>query len=340
MQTLLYDVRDVEYMAIYDTAVQHIPLRKDLAHLRPPPPRLTDKRDIFVGVAAYRDGFKCGFALWTAFSRAVHPENVFFGIVDQTLDDDIACIDAYCARAHETWPHEACRYKSQITIDARSAATSKGPTLARAQLHALLGDQEFGMMIDAHVQFTRNWDDVVIAEWAAAKNEMAVLSHYPLGYEHLSANATFDGNYGSHVCNYKPRAAANAVIYYSGILLAEHLERPLLSVSWAGGFSFMKSHAWRRAPVDPYMNWVFYGEEVLHAFQLWTRGYDLYSPSQFGNVVFHNWTDDGHKHRFSDNVTRLMTQAEHDREETMAYNRLRLLFQQSFAGDVDAREID
>ncbi|EQC40353.1 hypothetical protein SDRG_02254 [Saprolegnia diclina VS20] len=337
---LTYGVKGVDFVAVYDTTVQHIPLRKDLAHLRPPPPRLTDKRDIFIGVTAYRDGVKCGFTLWTAFARAAHPENVFVGVVDQTMADDVACIDAYCERARETWPTEPCKYKSQIAIDARSATTSKGPTVARAQLYPLLGDQEFSMMIDSHVQFAQMWDDLVIAEWVATDNEMAVLSNYPMGFEQLTADATFTGNYGSHVCNYVSRPGADAVVYYSGILTAFNFERPLLSVSWAGGFSFGKSHAWHRAPIDPYMNWVFWGEEFLHAYQLWTRGYDMYSPSRYGNVVFHNWTDNGDKHRFTDNVTLVTSQDQHNREEAMAYNRFRLIFQQSFSGEVDSREID
>ncbi|KDO25540.1 hypothetical protein SPRG_20663 [Saprolegnia parasitica CBS 223.65] len=337
---LTYRVDDVEYVAVYDTTVQHIPLRKDLSHLRPPPPRLTDKRDIFIGVTAYRDGVKCGFTLWTAFSRAAHPERVFFGVVDQTLDGDVACFNAYCERARETWPDEPCKYQSQIKIDARSATTSKGPVVSRAQLYPLLGDQGFSMMIDSHVQFAQKWDDLIIAEWAATENEMAVLSNYPINYDHLDADATFTGNYAPHVCNFMPRPAASSVIYYSGILVAYNFEHPLLSVSWAGGFSFGKSHSWHRAPMDPYMNWVFWGEEFLHAYQLWTRGYDMYSPSRHGNVVFHNWTDNGDKHRFTDNVTRVTTQAEHDREEAMAYNRFHLIFQQPFSGEVDSREID
>ncbi|KAF0718063.1 Aste57867_1941 [Aphanomyces stellatus] len=88
------------------------------------------------------------------------------------------------------------------------------------------------------------------------------------------------------------------------------------------------------------MNWVFWGEEYLRSMQLWTRGYDLYSPSRHGHVVFHNWSDDkGMKKRFSDNVTQMVTQEQHDKEVELAFNRLRLVLGLPFYGDVDALEI-
>ncbi|ETV97389.1 hypothetical protein H310_09723 [Aphanomyces invadans] len=96
-----------------------------------------------------------------------------------------------------------------------------------------------------------------------------------------------------------------------------------------GCLFFNKCHADRRAPNDKHMNWVFWGEEYLRSMQLWTRGYDLYSPSKYGHVVFHNWSDDkGMKKQFWDNVTQL------------AYNQFRMVLTLPFKGPVDAEEID
>ncbi|RHY23520.1 hypothetical protein DYB32_009161 [Aphanomyces invadans] len=88
-----------------------------------------------------------------------------------------------------------------------------------------------------------------------------------------------------------------------------------IRLEWGGCLFFNKCHADRRAPNDKHMNWVFWGEEYLRSMQLWTRGYDLYSPSKYGHVVFHNWSDDkGMKKQFWDNVTQVMTQEQHDME--------------------------
>ncbi|OQR91915.1 GlcNac transferase [Thraustotheca clavata] len=338
---MTYGVKGVNFYAEYDQRVQHVPLHADYAHLRPPLPRLTDERDIFIGVASYRDGVKCGFTLWSAFARATYPEKVFFGIVDQTFEGDPICIEEYCKLAKQSWPEEECKYKNQVRIDARSAKTSKGPTLSRSQQYPLLEEEEFCMMIDSHSQFIYKWDELVIEEWRRTENEMAVLSNYPMGFNGMGENFTINSNFAPHICNYMSRYSNDEIARYSGLAFAYNFDKPLLSVSWAGGFSFGKCHSWKRAPIDPYMNWVFWGEEFLHAYQLWTRGYDLYSPSRHGAVVFHNWTNDAKpKPRFWDNVTVVTTQEQHDREEAMSYNRLKLMFRLPFNGEVDSREID
>ncbi|RHX98011.1 hypothetical protein DYB36_012182, partial [Aphanomyces astaci] len=50
--------------------------------------------------------------------------------------------------------------------------------------------------------------------------------------------------------------------------------------------------------------------------------------------------DKGLKKRFSDNVTQVMTKEQHDKEEELAYNRLRMVLTLPFDGPVDAQEID
>ncbi|ETV99363.1 hypothetical protein H310_08077 [Aphanomyces invadans] len=329
-----------------DPAHQNIPLDARDAHVRPPPPRMPTTFDLFIGIANYRDGPRCGFTLFTAFSRAKHPERVKIGVVDQTQDNDTACVDEYCKLA-EASEWKECKFKSQIRVDARDSRTSKGPTLARWQQQQLIQDEEFCLQIDSHSQFLQDWDVLLVEEWLKTDNEMAVLTSYPMNYGFMGPGFSRPDHYASHLCTYNKRRAnpsgvgTSDIPIIGGYLLVDAHNAPLMSALWGGCLSFSKCHAERRAPNDKHMNWVFWGEEYLRSMQLWTRGYDLYSPSKYGHVVFHNWSDDkGMKKRFWDNVTQVMTQEQHDMEEKLAYNRLRMVLTLPFKGPVDAEEVD
>ena len=41
-------------------------------------------------------------------------------------------------------------------------------------------------------------------------------------------------------------------------------------------------------PFDPFLPWVFMGEEILFGARLWTHGWDLFSPTT--NVIGHQYT--------------------------------------------------
>ncbi|CAK4274775.1 unnamed protein product [Aphanomyces euteiches] len=308
-----------------DPASQNIPLKEDDKNLRPPAPRMPDGPfDIFLGISSYRDGVRCGFTLFTAFSRAKYPERVFVGLVDQTQDDDAICIEEYCklAKASE-W--KKCKYKKNIRIDKHNSIQSKGPTVARWYQQQLIKDEEFCLAIDAHSQFLPDWDTKIVEEWLRTENEMAVLTSYPLDYKFMGPDLTIPERYSSHLCNYLPRRNIQKVPVIRGMMLIDDSEAPQMSTLWGGCLSFSKCHAERRAGNDKHTNWLFWGEEYLCSMLLWTRGYDLYSPSRHGHVVFHNWSNDQGplKKRFWDNVTQTMTQEQHDLEEEMMYNRLR-----------------
>ncbi|KAH9089535.1 hypothetical protein Ae201684P_007704 [Aphanomyces euteiches] len=326
-----------------DPASQNIPLKEDDKNLRPPAPRMPDGPfDIFLGISSYRDGVRCGFTLFTAFSRAKYPERVFVGLVDQTQDDDAICIEEYCklAKASE-W--KKCKYKKNIRIDKHNSIQSKGPTVARWYQQQLIKDEEFCLAIDAHSQFLPDWDTKIVEEWLRTENEMAVLTSYPLDYKFMGPDLTIPESFSSHLCNYLPRENLERVPVIRGMMFIDESEAPQMSTLWGGCLSFSKCHAERRAGNDKHTDWLFWGEEYLRSMLLWTRGYDLYSPSRHGHVVFHNWSNDQGplKKRFWDNVTQTMTQEQHDLEEEMTYNRLRLAMKLPLdGGNIDAEEME
>ncbi|RHY91286.1 hypothetical protein DYB37_010233 [Aphanomyces astaci] len=305
------------YDETMDPLTQNIPLDAASSSLRPPPPRVPDVFDIFVGLSTFRDGYRCGYTLFTGFTRATHPDRVYFGVVDQVNPEDVRCLDAYCAFAKEQWPEDECKYKSHIKIDERLADDSRGPTYARHHQQKLVGDQEFCLQLDAHSIFTKKWDEGLVGEWKATNNEMAVLSTY-LHHCHdgyiLPDGTNNPPDQLPHLCT--TIRGGNGCVRTVGASMIQRPKYPQLSALWGAGLSFSKCHAETRVRVDPHTLWMFDGEEFLRASHLWTYGYDMYSPSTAVDVELKK------------------------REEEMGVNRFKLMVGQPFKGLVDTEEWD
>ncbi|RHZ28177.1 hypothetical protein DYB31_011992, partial [Aphanomyces astaci] len=335
---------------------QNIPLDNLSKHLRPPPPRIPDSYDIFVGLSSFRDGERCGYTLFTGFLRAIRPHRLFFGVVDQVLENDTTCLIEYCKLAHNEWPYDDCRFRSQIRVDELHADSARGPVFARHHQQKLIHDEEFCLQVDAHSAFTKDWDLGVVSDWKATNNEMAVLSTYLHDLHNFISDDGSNNEYKllipplcfgisiivvycvapdhlPHVC--QTMRGTNGLVRNIGADLIVESKHPQLSALWAAGFSFSKCHAEKRVPVDPYMLWMFEGEEFLRSSHLWTAGYDMYSPSRVGSVVYHNYTSI--PARFEE--MQVSDEAVRTRERTMAENRFRLVVDWPFEGPVNTFEL-
>jgi hypothetical protein len=47
---------------------------------------------------------------------------------------------------------------------------------------ALLDDEEFAMMIDAHTKFQPQWDRLLMDNWNELDDELAIITTYPQGF--------------------------------------------------------------------------------------------------------------------------------------------------------------
>jgi hypothetical protein len=85
-----------------------------------------------------------------------------------------------------------------------------------------------------------------------------------------------------------------------GTKFCEHLLRPkLTNVAWGAGLSFSKCHAELNVPYDPFLPYVFNGEELSRGIRFFTNGYDMYTPDQVlvthdyhghqSNPIVHSW---------------------------------------------------
>ena len=131
---------------------------------------------IFLMIASYRD-FQCHETITSAFQNADHPERLFVGAVEQAIPGDTGCM--FTEESCESNPSQMiCKYKNQISVFKMDAHMATGPVTARHIGDRMYRGEYYVMQMDAHCQFIRHWDVLLINQWLSTKNEMAVLSSY------------------------------------------------------------------------------------------------------------------------------------------------------------------
>lgn len=244
---------------------------------------------IFVAIVSFRD-IRCSVTLKNLFSKAKHPDRVHVGIVEQihTEEDNSDCIAAYCnlmASQGGQHPGGGCPHKNQINKVVLSFLDSRGPAFARSLQTQMLADEEFCMQVDSHVDVVQDWDVEMINMWAATGNEYGVLSTVPPPLDALGKNVR-DHFEVPHIC--QATFTDSGMVRHLEPRAAMQLSRPLLAPFWSAGYSFSKCHAEIKTPYDPNYLFIFDGEEFAKYARLWTRGYDVYTPSR--NLVAHDTT--------------------------------------------------
>ena len=138
--------------------------------------------------------------------------------------------------------------------------------------------------------FMKDWDEMLLADWLKADNEMAVLSTYILAYA-SKIKKTWNHNQHPHLC--AAMVGTYGMVRNSGASIVGNIITPQLTSLWGAGLSFSKCHAEKRVVLDPKALWIFDGEEFMKAARLWTAGYDMYSPSVF--AIYHDYAPVPHK---------------------------------------------
>jgi len=113
--------------------------------------------------------------------------------------------------------------------------------------------------------------------WGATKNEYAVLSTYVTDIATLGVNVNNRWEV-PHLC--QSLWTDRGMVRNQQASSAINLESPILAPLWSAGFSFSKCHAEVKVPNDPSLPMIFEGEEFSKFARLWTRGYDVYTPSR------------------------------------------------------------
>lgn len=260
---------------------------------------------IYLSISTYRDE-SCPYTLKNAFLNAKHPEKLFVGIVQQNCDSNVCytgtgwgntrrwvsqdhkdtdCIEKFC----KTNPI-IC--EKQIQILRLSERESYGPFFGRYVNSKLYRGENHFLQIDAHTYFRDEWDALLVEQMRLTKSyPFSVISNYPPGgnprdtsiwgipsineYKRVPSGlcgCSFEDAGGKHHTvrlveiqrNYRPK---------------DEIKRPRHSAFVAAGFFIAHGSLINNVPFDPFMPFLFMGEEISMSIRFWTSGYDIYAPS-------------------------------------------------------------
>jgi hypothetical protein len=226
-----------------------------------------------VSVAAYRDA-DCSQTVRDIFEKADKPERVMVGICDQNTDD----VEEDCL------PPSLSKYKKNVRRMTIPNTEARGPTYGRALLaNVLFGGETYFLQIDSHTLFVPGWDTISINELKKCPNpQKAILSHYPRSWTEYEESVK--PNSGVPVlCKSKIDPGTGVPNLEAVILKPGKKPRRVPFVS--GGYVFGPGRMVRDVPYDDTLDFVFVGEEILHAARLFTAGYDVFTPTR--NVCTH-----------------------------------------------------
>ena len=145
---------------------------------------------------------------------------------------------------------------------------------------------DFCLQIDASTDFAPGWDNLAIQQWTATGNEYAVLSHIPLSEKEKKRKEK------SGINNVEVPRQCSIKIGSEGVPLYENvadgkaigLSQPLLSSAYSPSFAFARCHYETNVPHDPFAVQLLETEKFPKYARMWTRGYDVYTPSV--NIVY------------------------------------------------------
>lgn len=268
---------------------------------KPFPPKgdshVRNDTSMMILLSAYRDP-RCAQTTANVFLRATYPQRMHVGIVQQKQDtgDEFDCVALYC-EVMKANGHPECPYLDNIQVVTVDSHKSEGPIWARGLGEPMVKPgHEFCMQVDAHVDFMHGYDTSLMKMWAMTENEYGVLSTY---VGNLGRDLSKKGEVLVGHPYYQVPVICGTIKGGHGVMRnkqafgATCLEKPLLSFTWAAGWSFAKCHFERNAPNDPQMGGMFDGEEFGRFIRSWTKGYDTYTPHR--PIVFHDYN---HSHKF------------------------------------------
>lgn len=253
-----------------------------------------EDNSIFVSTASYRDE-NCATTLKEMFTKADHPERLYVGLVQQncvadcmtgvleggiveSTEPDEDCYEEFCAspegrgRCEAADPHVRMLFVQE--------AESLGPAVARYFASKLWQGENYFMQIDSHSLFDAGWDTAFVRDIQATPSyPLSVLTHYP-----PDTNNPRYGLPAHRICGAE-FATSDIEQQIIRLSVSDQFETEVRTVPCyapfiGAGFVFAHSSFLSVAPFDPYVPWVFMGEEIQFSIRVWTWGYDIYSPTQ------------------------------------------------------------
>ncbi len=233
---------------------------------------------IFVSVASYRDD-ECKDTVYEMFAKAKDPDNLYVGVCQQNKENEEDCFDK-CPECSQRKQSGHIRVANFDFMDAR------GPTFARYQCSKLWRGEELYFQIDSHIKFEQDWDDTLRKQWSATGDPKAVIGAYPPTKQQMKDMK--QNGFSTMITMCPGKFDANGLPTITAkVVNTKGRQKPLPIAFQPAGMMCFPGQALNQVPYDPYLSYLFFGEEVLFSARLWTAGYNLYSPAK--NFCVHHY---------------------------------------------------
>ena len=235
---------------------------------------------IFISIASYQDPL-LETTINSAYFNASSPENLIFGICDQSSKPiDVKIFNFY----------------EQINYEHVDPKDSEGPCWARAKIQEMFNNEDFYLQIDSHMQFQNGWDSYLINYINKIKlidlksHQNPIITCYPRAFEIESLE---ENKFKLHHQDQKTHAISYR---QDAMFIKNNFSRQIGSIAEqeichgyliAAGCLFSTREFVTQIPYDP--QYYFYGEELSLMLRAFTRGFGIFHLP--ATPIFHLYTE-------------------------------------------------
>lgn len=212
---------------------------------------------IFVSIASYRDP-QLNATIQSLIDNCHDISNVRIVVCEQNDISDNFSIS-----------------RSDIDIIKMSHTEARGPTWARYLIQKKWLGEQYYLQIDSHTRFVKHWDKL-LKEQLMLLPEKSCLSNYVSTYDINSGNVIKSPLRGPMYIVEKDPIDQ---FYRFNSKYVKTMTHPTISNGWSGCFSFSSSQIIIDVPYDPYLPFLFFGEEMDIYLRLLKKKWKLYVPS-------------------------------------------------------------
>ena len=223
----------------------------------------TDTTTIFISIASYCDSLLKA-TIEDACAKAIYPERLRFGIVEQTdLDQRL--------------PVAAMPQSKQIRYLAVDRLHSRGVGWARNVAMSLYQEEDWFFQIDSHMLFKSGWDAILLdsADECAQINPNFVISSYPNPFnfvEGVPVAQPVTDKILAHVVRGDAEFGEFLTLGFNALGVDQ--VTPVTGYHLGAGCLFAPGRFVSAFPYDPQI--YFEGEEQVLAARLFTHGWDIF----------------------------------------------------------------
>lgn len=209
-------------------------------------------RSIFISIIGFNEDYIYQTVL-SAIENSYKPDRLYFGIVEQRSDKSFTDF-------------------SQIKNVRHSKILSKSPLgvgLPRSHSIDLYEGEDYILITDAHMVFTKNWDELLIRRLESIKK---VAGRRVILSQHLPP-AVIDNN-KLDILNKKYQPTS---LHFDGLFIKDKILEKEYEEQYALTFHYIFSDAGlaKEVPIDPRPYYI--AEESLYSLRVSTRGYKIFS---------------------------------------------------------------